>query len=185
MQVGIEVGGHRSILRGLSLCRRWGRTRGLCRARHRASVAKCSILGGEGDNYRFHPLFRGFRVSEGRAIQLDNIRVSRKLWGAFIGLMIAMLIMSGWAQNRANNSMVSAMDAVVEIQGRIGSALRWRGATETAVTMIMGSAVTTDEALAQQYDARVKEIIGQINKVQETIVASATAPAEKAALDKV
>ena len=51
--------------------------------------------------------------------------------------------------------------------------------------MIMGSAVTTDEALAQQYDARVKEIIGQINKVQETIVASATAPAEKAALDKV
>lgn len=118
-------------------------------------------------------------------MQLDNIRVSRKLWGAFIGLMIAMLIMSGWAQNRAYNSMVSAMDAVVEIEGRIGSALRWRGATETAVVMIMGSAMTTDEALAQQYDARVKEIIGQINKVQETIVASATAPAEKAALDKV
>ena len=117
-------------------------------------------------------------------MQLDNIRVSRKLWGAFIGLMIAMLIMSGWAQNRANNSMVSAMDAV-EIEGRIVSALRWRGATETAVVMIMGSAMTTDEALAQQYDARVKEIIGQINKVQETIVASATAPAEKAALDKV
>ena len=131
-------------------------------------------------------------------MQLDNIRVSRKLWGAFIGLMIAMLIMSGWAQNRANNSMVSAMDAVVEIEGRIVSAVRWRGATETAVVMIMGSAMTTDdaedlglrhehadEALAQQYDARVKEIIGQINKVQETIVASATAPAEKAALDKV
>ena len=117
-------------------------------------------------------------------MQLDNIRVSRKLWGAFIGLMVAMLIMSGWAQNRSNNSMVSAMYAV-EIEGRIVSAVRWRGATETAVTMIMGSAVTTDEALAQQYDARVKEIIGQINKVQETIVASATAPQEKAALDKV
>ena len=118
-------------------------------------------------------------------MQLDSIRVSREVRGAFTGRMVGMLIMSGWAQNRANNSMVSAMDAVVEIQGRIVSALRWRGATETAVTMIMGSAMTTDEALAQQYDARVKEIIGQINKVQETIVASATAPAEKAALDKV
>ena len=75
-------------------------------------------------------------------MQLDNIRVSRKLWGAFIGLMVAMLIMSGWAQNRANNSMVSAMDAVVEIEGRIGSALRWRGATETAVTMVMGGVIS-------------------------------------------
>ena len=118
-------------------------------------------------------------------MQLDNIRVSRKLWGAFIGLMIAMLIMSGWVQNRGNNSMMSAMDAVVEIEGRIASALRWRGATETAVTMVMGSAVTTDAVLAQQYDARVKEIIGNINKVQDVIVASTTAPQEKAAVDKV
>ena len=119
-------------------------------------------------------------------MQLDNIRVSRKLWGAFIGLMIAMLIMSGWAQNRANNSMVSAMDAVVEIEGRIASALRWRGAIGPSfVADITVAVLDRDEALAQQYDARVKEIIGQINKVQETIVASATAPAEKAALDKV
>ncbi|EER57904.1 methyl-accepting chemotaxis sensory transducer, partial [Acidovorax delafieldii 2AN] len=118
-------------------------------------------------------------------MQLDNIRVSRKLWGAFIGLMVAMMIMSAWAQFRTNNSMSKAMDEVVEIEGRIVAAVRWRGATETAVTMIMGAAVTTDAVLAQQYDVRVKEIIGNINKIQETIVAAATAPDEKAALDKV
>jgi hypothetical protein len=50
--------------------------------------------------------------------------------------------------------------------------------------MIMGGAVTTDAVLAQQYDARVKEIIGQINKMQETIVAGRPHP-EKAAIDKV
>ena len=33
-------------------------------------------------------------------MQLDNIRVSRKLWGAFLGLMICMLVLSGTAQNR-------------------------------------------------------------------------------------
>lgn len=70
---------------------------------------------------------------------MNNIRVSRKLWGACIGLMIAMLIMSGWAQNRGNNSMTSAMDAVEGIEGRIVSAVRWRGATETAVTMGMAA----------------------------------------------
>ncbi|RQO82295.1 methyl-accepting chemotaxis protein [Acidovorax sp. FJL06] len=118
-------------------------------------------------------------------MQLDNIRVSRKLWGAFLGLMIGMLLLSGFAQNRANTSMSSAIDAVVEIEARISSAVRWRGATETAVTMVMGGAVTTDSVLAEQYGAKVKEIIGNINKVQESIVAAATAPEEKAALDKV
>ena len=118
-------------------------------------------------------------------MQFDNIRVSRKLWGAFLGLMIAMLLMSAFAQNRGNSSMSAAMDAVVEIEARISAAVRWRGATETAVTMVMGGAVTTDSVLAEQYGAKVKEIIGNINKVQEGIVAAATAPEEKASLDKV
>ena len=99
--------------------------------------------------------------------------------------MICMLVLSGTAQNRANSSMSAAMDAVVDIDARIAAAVRWRGATETAVTMVMGGAVTTDAVLAEQYGAKVKQIIGNINKVQEGIVASATAPDEKAALDKV
>ena len=118
-------------------------------------------------------------------MQFDNIRVSRKLWGAFLGLMIAMLLLSAFAQNRGNSSMSAAMDAVVEIEARISAAVRWRGATETAVTMVMGGAVTTDSVLAEQYGAKVKEIIGNINEVQEGIVAAATAPEEKASLDKV
>ncbi|BEU98236.1 HAMP domain-containing protein [Acidovorax sp. DW039] len=118
-------------------------------------------------------------------MQLDNISVSRKLWFAFLGLMVAMAVVSGVAQNRGNSTMARAMDAVVEIDARVVAAVRWRGATETAVNMVMGGAVTTDAVLAQQYDARVKEIIGGINKIQESIVASATEPEEKAALDKV
>ena len=118
-------------------------------------------------------------------MRFDNIRVSRKLWGAFLGLMIAMLLLSAFAQNRGNSSMSAAMDAVIEIEARISAAVRWRGATETAVTMVMGGAVTTDSVLAEQYGAKVKEIIGNINKVQEGIVAAATAPEEKASLDKV
>ena len=89
-------------------------------------------------------------------MQLDNIRVSRKLWFAFLGLMVAMALVSGIAQNRGNTTMARAMDAVVDIDTRVVAAVRWRGGTETAVNMIMGGAVTTDAVLAQQYDARVK-----------------------------
>jgi methyl-accepting chemotaxis protein len=118
-------------------------------------------------------------------MQLDNIRVSRKLWGAFIALMLAMMVISGFQQYRANTSMSGAMDQVVEIEQRISTAVRWRGSTETAVNMVMGAAVTTDAVLAEQHGAKVKEIIGAINKIQEGIMASATEPEEKAALDKV
>lgn len=118
-------------------------------------------------------------------MQLDNIRVARKLWGAFIILMLAMVIMAGYAQNRANTAMASAIDTVVEIEDRISTAIRWRGSTETAVNMVVGSTITTDAALAQQYDARVKQIIASITKLQEQVTAAAVAPEEKAAVEKV
>ena len=56
-------------------------------------------------------------------MQLDNIRVSRKLWFAFLGLMVAMALVSGIAQNRGNTTMARAMDAVVDIDTR---AVAWR-----------------------------------------------------------
>ncbi len=118
-------------------------------------------------------------------MQLDNIRVSRKLWGAFLILMLAMLVVSGVQQNRSNASMTDAMEQVVRIDERIVMAVRWRGATETAVNMILGAAVTSDSVLAELYNAKVKAIIGDINKLQETVVAQATAPVEKAAVDQV
>ena len=115
-------------------------------------------------------------------MQIDNVRVSRKLWGAFVGLMIAMLLMSAWGQNRSNSAMARALEEVVEIEGRISTAIRWRGATETAVTMAMGSAVTTDAVLAEQYGARAKQISEEVTKLQKDVVAATIAEDEKPAL---
>ena len=117
-------------------------------------------------------------------MQLDNIRVSRKLWGMFLVLMVIMLVISGFQQYRANSSMAKATEEVISINGRIIQAVRWRGATETATVMLMGAAVTTDAVLAQQYDAKVKEVIAGISKIQEGIVAQTLDPQEKAVLDQ-
>ena len=87
-------------------------------------------------------------------MQLDNVSVSRKLWGAFLVLMLAMLAISGFQQYRANTSMASAMDGVIDIEERISMALRWRGGTETAVNMVMGAAVTSDSVLAEHWRHR-------------------------------
>ena len=77
-------------------------------------------------------------------MQLDNIRVSRKLWFAFLGLMVAMAVVSGVAQNRSNTAMSRAIDAVAEIDTRLASVIRWRGATGKAATLMPGSATFTN-----------------------------------------
>ena len=118
-------------------------------------------------------------------MHFDNIRVSRKLWGMFLVLMLAMLLISGLQQVRTNRAMAQAVDAVMDIEHRISQAVRWRGDTETSVTMVMGGAVTTDSVLAQQYDARLKQIAGGIESLKDSIVASVKDPEEKASLDSV
>ncbi|WP_273363739.1 methyl-accepting chemotaxis protein [Simplicispira suum] len=118
-------------------------------------------------------------------MHFDNIRVSRKLWGMFLVLMLVMLGISGLQQYRTNRAMAQAVDSVMDIEHRISQAVRWRGGTETSVTMVMGGAVTTDSVLAQQYDARLKEIAGGIESLKDSIAASAKDPEEKASLDKV
>ncbi len=118
-------------------------------------------------------------------MQLDNIPVFRKLWGMFLLLMLAMLVVAGFQQYRANSSMAQAMHDVMDIESRITQSVRWRGDSETTVSMLMGAAVTSDAVLAQQYDAKVKELNTAIGKMQEAIVARTSAPGEKAVLDQV
>ena len=118
-------------------------------------------------------------------MKIDNISVSRKLWFSFIGLMLVMLGLSVTGQYRSNESMMRAMNAVEESQTRITTAVRWRGTTEFAVSMIMSATATTDEALAKRYEARVKEIIGQLNVLQAQVMADAVEPLEKQAFQRV
>ena len=70
-------------------------------------------------------------------MQFDNIRVSRKLWGMFLVLMVIMLVISGFQQYRATSSLAQAIEEVISIEGRVTEAVRWRGSTETAVNMEM------------------------------------------------
>jgi len=118
-------------------------------------------------------------------MQFDNIRVSRKLWGALLGVMVVMTLTAGIVLNRFSATMSQTLADVLAIEDRITAAVRWRGATETAVNMVMGAAVTTDAVLAEQYGSRVKEIIGSINKIQADIANATTDPAEKQALERI
>ena len=118
-------------------------------------------------------------------MKLDNLRVSTKLWTAFLGLMIVALVAAATVQTRSSAAMNASLESVIEIQSRVSTAIRWRGMTETAIAMVIDGALTTDETLSQRYGAKIKEIILVINGLQTELQNSAITPAQKDAVQKV
>ncbi|KQP17677.1 methyl-accepting chemotaxis protein [Pseudorhodoferax sp. Leaf267] len=115
----------------------------------------------------------------------NDIGVGRRLWLVVLGLMFTMLAIAAWAQLHSARVMDEALHTLATYESRISDALRWRGMTETATTMVVGSAVTTDANLAAAYDTRVKALIAQISTVQQRIVQGATGAQDQAALQAI
>ncbi|AVP58149.1 methyl-accepting chemotaxis protein [Pulveribacter suum] len=100
-------------------------------------------------------------------------------------LMLAMLVISGFQQYRANSSMSKAISDVIATEMRITQSTRWRGESETMVNLLMGAAVTSDAVLAEQFDAQVKRFTASVTSAQDAIVAQTTDAQEKAVLEQV
>ncbi|RCW75611.1 methyl-accepting chemotaxis protein [Pseudorhodoferax soli] len=115
----------------------------------------------------------------------NDIGVGRRLWLVVLGLLAAMLAIAVWAQVNSANIMDTALRTVQAYEGRISDAIRWRGLTANATTMVEGTAVTSDAPLAKLYDGRVKAMITQISAVQERITKATTTEESKAALQAI
>ncbi|WP_394787964.1 methyl-accepting chemotaxis protein [Rhodoferax sp.] len=118
-------------------------------------------------------------------MKLNDMRVSHKLWGVILGLLLAMLAVSVWMQTRSASAADEAKAAINAYEQKITTAVRWRGATETTTTMVLGGAITTDEALAKSYEGKVKDLIARISVIQAEVNKSASSDEDKQALEKV
>ncbi len=127
-------------------------------------------------------------VSRQKDLQLDDVRVRASLSGLRLGLMVAMALVSGIAPNRGECQVGARHGcrgghrhpcAVVAVR----LARRHRNGREHDHGRRCGPPTAV---LARRYRrAGEGNHRRSINKIQETIVAGATAPEEKAAIDKV
>ncbi|HVR49008.1 MAG TPA: methyl-accepting chemotaxis protein [Pseudorhodoferax sp.] len=115
----------------------------------------------------------------------NDIGVARRLWLVVLGLLVAMLAIAAWAQLNSAQVMDRGLRMVLAYEGRISDAIRWRGLTETATSLVEGSAVTSDATLAKIYDSRVKGLIAQITVVQERITKAENTEESKVALQAI
>jgi methyl-accepting chemotaxis protein len=77
-------------------------------------------------------------------MNLMNLSVARKLWGAILLLLLAMLVVSGLALQRALSVEREAMAEVVKAHELVEKSVQWRGMTETTIARSIASSLSTD-----------------------------------------
>ena len=118
-------------------------------------------------------------------MKFNDMRVSHKLWGTILGLLLAMLLVTVWTQMRTRQVNDTVDHQVAQYEDAITTVTGWRGMVEMAVSMNIYSVLTTDEAQRKVFEARAAELTAKINPIQERMNKAAEAPADKAALDKI
>src|SRR6218665_1176109 len=107
-------------------------------------------------------------------MKFNDLRVAYKLWAVILGLLVLMLASAIWTQVRSRAATDVTEELVAKYEDTITTAVRWRGLAEVAVTMSMGSLVTTDLDLKKDFDTRVAGLTARITPVQELITKTAT-----------
>ncbi|WP_198969665.1 methyl-accepting chemotaxis protein [Xylophilus sp. ASV27] len=118
-------------------------------------------------------------------MKFNDIRVSHKLWGGILGLLVLMLAISLWSQQRASALADEALTRIRSYDERIATAVQWRGAIETVGERVMVSNASADSALVALFDERVKAGVAAILALQKKVEAEATGPAEREALQRI
>ncbi|MES2877193.1 MAG: methyl-accepting chemotaxis protein [Pseudomonadota bacterium] len=118
-------------------------------------------------------------------MKFNDLRVSHRLWTSLLGLLIAMLAVAVWTQSQTSRIMEDAMASIASYEDKITTTVRWRGAIESTTIMIVGGAVTTDQALATLYDAKIQTLVAQISEIQAKVIKVASTDEDKKTLEEI
>ena len=118
-------------------------------------------------------------------MKLDDIRVSHKLWGAIMGLLVLSLGVALFTQYRSSAVMLDALEDVQRYESAITDATRWQGMTEVVMERTL-AAINVNDPQAQQFLAdRGAADSARINELQERIRKIVLSNEGKRALEKV
>ena len=115
-------------------------------------------------------------------MKFNDMRVSHKLWGTILGLLLAMLSVTVWMQIRSRQMSGEESQYLARYEQSITSATQWRGLVAKVVDLNTDSITTTDEALRQDFAARATDLLARITALQEVAKKAAATPEDHAAL---
>ncbi len=118
-------------------------------------------------------------------MNLNNLRMARKLWAVLLGLMLALMGLGiGLVVNlsKINTEMANNVQFA---EDRISLALRWKGMSALSVERAVVAAVSSDEALVQQMQQLVKSGVEEITEIQKKVTAAVVFAEGKQMLDQI
>ena len=115
---------------------------------------------------------------------MNKFRIAHQLWGAFLVLLVGMLLVAAFVVQRVDAIGARTVEALAESQVLVSKALVWRGMTETAVTRSMAAAISTDPSVGALFKEGLANGAAPIKKLREEIVALAKTDADLALLKR-
>ena len=115
-------------------------------------------------------------------MKLNDRRVSHKLWGTMMGLLLALLLVAVCTHIRLRQVSDGMDQQVARYDKTIASARQWQGLVAMAVGLSADSLTTTDEVLRQDFALRTADLTTRTTQLQEAAQKAAAAPNDQAAL---
>ena len=117
-------------------------------------------------------------------MRFNDMRVSHKLWGTILGLLLAMLWVTAWTQWRTQQVNQTSGRQVAQLEDAISTGTGWRGVAEMAASTDMDRVLSTDAAHSKLLEGRAVALNAKITRLQERLNQVAATPADQAALDR-
>ncbi|OWQ93396.1 hypothetical protein CDN99_02640 [Roseateles aquatilis] len=118
-------------------------------------------------------------------MRLNDLPLARKLNGAIVLLILAMLVIAGATLVRNDTITHEATTAINDAQDLIRKSVQWQGMTQTAVARSMASAISSDPVVGELFKDNIANDAPEVAKLREGIAAQARRPEDQAKLKEI
>ena len=118
-------------------------------------------------------------------MKLDDISLSRKLWGCIGALLVAMAVVGAWTQYSVQRAHVLAAERTRHADELITLATTWKAMSQTNTDRTLASNLSTEPQVAQLFGARLKAGIAASSEMQKRIQSLASTEADKNAFEAI
>jgi methyl-accepting chemotaxis protein len=118
-------------------------------------------------------------------MKLTNIPIAKKLWGAILLLLAAMLLIALLAARQASSIQAETSASIAINQKVIEQSATWKGMTDTAVTRGMANAISSDPAVGELFKENLQNDAKKIGKLREDLGKIANTDEDKAVMKDV
>jgi len=118
-------------------------------------------------------------------MNLNNISISRKLWGAILVLLIAMLGIGGYMVRKTQSIEAESLAVLAATHKLTESASLWKGMTDAAVARGMASSISSDPSVRELFKANLENDTPKIAALRTSLAKLAQTDEDKALMKEI